>query len=329
MRFTLLAVALVLLVRLTVANKSKGYREELSRETLRSLYAAGMVVSPNDVGLDLTALAFAIESGRSDIVEALLKAGADPNARSPNSWTPLMHAAAKGDSKSISTLLSHGGDVTMLSSEGECAQGIALKYGHVMLSITLAENYLKAAIASYDKNIILSMIRQGAFVDTTNPAGWTALLSACSHNDIGMVRELIALGADVNHVESDGWSCVLFAAFYNYERLLLELLERGANSQTRSVQGHTPASVAAMKKHSNILSILSAFSRENIGAAAVSVSSGSTHGRHVNPMMGRIIGGVGVRPRLLKRENNASSRNNDTGNTWLDERIMGALAHEF
>jgi ankyrin repeat protein len=55
-----------------------------------------------------TALMLAAARGQLAAVEALLAAGADPNARGPRRWTPLCFAAIHGESAVVTSLLRAG-----------------------------------------------------------------------------------------------------------------------------------------------------------------------------------------------------------------------------
>jgi ankyrin repeat protein len=61
-----------------------------------------------DFGIHTTALAEAVRSGAMDVIELLLRYGADPNASASKGNSPLHEAVKKGDERMIRYLLSHG-----------------------------------------------------------------------------------------------------------------------------------------------------------------------------------------------------------------------------
>lgn len=68
--------------------------------------------------------------GNSRILEMLLAAGADPNARGEGGYTPLHIAATRGDVGVIGMLLAHGADRTRLSDDGRTPAQLADERGH-------------------------------------------------------------------------------------------------------------------------------------------------------------------------------------------------------
>ena len=90
------------------------YRDDL--EMLKLLLAAGAdVKAATRVGA-LTPLMLACANGDPAAVEALLRAGADPNNANANGTRALMTAAASGSPEAVKVLLEHGADVNARES---------------------------------------------------------------------------------------------------------------------------------------------------------------------------------------------------------------------
>lgn len=80
--------------------------------------------------------------GSIRLLEELLKAGADANARNidPPRWTPIFYAASRGDRRMIELLLRHGAARTARSSEGKLPEDVARENGHADVVGLLVSN---------------------------------------------------------------------------------------------------------------------------------------------------------------------------------------------
>lgn len=77
-----------------------------------------------------TPLHYAAHQGDVRIVEMLLKAGANPNARSANGTTPLMMGAMSGVADVARALVKGGADPKLRNVNQDRAEDFALKRGH-------------------------------------------------------------------------------------------------------------------------------------------------------------------------------------------------------
>ena len=77
-----------------------------------------------------TALHGAVMANNPDLVKVLLEAGADPNLRQAQSYTPLHFAGFAGPDRSESArlLLRHGADATLRNNPGRTPLDIAADY---------------------------------------------------------------------------------------------------------------------------------------------------------------------------------------------------------
>ena len=77
-----------------------------------------------------------------EILELLLAAGADPNQRGVNDYTPLHWAAGDGDERAVRLLLAHGGDVTARTRIDDCEtpREVAERAGHRAIAALLAQH---------------------------------------------------------------------------------------------------------------------------------------------------------------------------------------------
>jgi ankyrin repeat protein len=83
-----------------------------SPEAVRALVAADADLEARsrnqEFAPDATPLHSAVAAGRMDNAEALLEAGADPNAKQHGGFTPLMEAEQRGDFDLAELLIRHG-----------------------------------------------------------------------------------------------------------------------------------------------------------------------------------------------------------------------------
>jgi ankyrin repeat protein len=119
-------------------------------------------------------------------VAALLDAGGDPDARTPDGFTPLQLAAFFGAPASAELLISRGADVDAVADNPMRIQP------------------LHAATAGRHREIALRLIAAGAQLDGRQRHGWTPLLAAADHGDADVVEALLAAGADATAANDDG-----------------------------------------------------------------------------------------------------------------------------
>ena len=81
----------------------------------------------------------AAEDGRVDLVDQLLQAGGNPNAKSDDDFTVLMWAAARGHIEVIKTLLESGAEPNARTRKGRTAEDIAVQEGHDSVAALLRE----------------------------------------------------------------------------------------------------------------------------------------------------------------------------------------------
>lgn len=83
-------------------------------ETVGMLIEKGATLDPDG----WTPLHYAASSGKVGVIEKLIEAGADKNARSPNGTTPMMMAVRRGNLTAYQKLLIAGADPTIKNDRG-------------------------------------------------------------------------------------------------------------------------------------------------------------------------------------------------------------------
>ena len=86
---------------------------------------------------DCTLLMIATSYGHKQLVEMLLKRGAEADAQNSNGGTALMAAAQYGHEQVAEMLIQHGAEVNLQSSEGWTALASAAASGHLPIVLRL------------------------------------------------------------------------------------------------------------------------------------------------------------------------------------------------
>ena len=172
------------------------------------------------------------------MAEALLKAGANANAKVPGDSTILMTAARTGNPEIVRLLIQHGAQV---NTKGET-------YGETALVWAAQENHAEAAEV---------LIAHGADVNArTNPlerskdrfglegvltilphGNWTPLMYAARQGSLETARSLAAGGASLNLTDPDGSTALVLAILNGHYDTAALLAERGADPNITDTAG--------------------------------------------------------------------------------------------
>jgi ankyrin repeat protein len=125
---------------------------------------------------------------------------------------------------------------------------------------------LARALQTGDDAVIRRQIRRGAWVDTANQDGKTALLRAAFTGDTGFCGELLRRGANPNRANRAGEAPLLAAAVWGRTGLVAELLRRGADPRARDWSGRSAISLAAEHGFLEVVRLL-----REAGASAVAL----------------------------------------------------------
>jgi len=169
------------------------------------------------------------------VIQILLDAGADPNARMITGSTPLFSAVA-ASLESTKILLAKGADPNAKSETGGTA--------------------LMGAVSRSPQAAAL-LIERGADVTARTKRGDTALANAANRGNLDTVKLLVAKGADVNTVDYRGYTPLMQAAYCDEAspELIQFLLGKGAHVNVTG-EGETPLTLAAKRGDTAITGIL-------------------------------------------------------------------------
>lgn len=195
----------------------------------------------------VTPLVIAATFGKTAIIQRLIKAGANVNARTPDQGTclheilhPKNHIPDETVLALIDIFAQAGIDLSVKtdSKDGECT---ALFY----------------AAQSRSTIIVRKLISVGARIDTKNKLGMTLLHAAAKCGNTAVVEMLLdEYGFSVNDGGNTNDTPLHCSALRNHMETARSLLNRGASKTLRNTEGHTPQDLATIKGHHDLAQLL-------------------------------------------------------------------------
>lgn len=218
-----LNAALFLKARL---NDAAGVREALS-----------LGADPNALVDERSAVGVAAFYGCAEALAALLEGGGSPGALPGQKASPLEQAAKVGSLACVEALLRAGADP---NGQGEAKEmtplGAAAFGGHAMAARRLLEagarpdqaggifgSPLGLCALFGNEATLRELLAFGARVDQRDDKGWTPLMCACNTGNLAEAKALLSAGADAMAVDREGERARGIAAKNGYEDLM-ELL---------------------------------------------------------------------------------------------------------
>ena len=231
----------------------------------------------------------AAKNGQTEMVQALLEAGAKVNAKKKN-WTALTVAVWNGHTETAKVLLAGGAKVNEKTKVSEVsnifgwtALMLAASGGHaesVQVLLDAGEK-INAAIKVRRSPVsapqVIAPTRQNT--DTTADrirhlrlqkrgilgepnlhkgaqAGMTSLMMAAVEGHTNIVTILLETGADVNKKDKDGRMALMHASSYDQFSIVRCLLHAGAKVNVKDKYGSTALMRAAMSGNREIVQAL-------------------------------------------------------------------------
>jgi len=191
-------------------------------------------------------------------VARLLEAGAEPDAALAMGETPLMAAARSGDVATVDALLRAGAYPNAAELErGQTALMWAAAQRHAVVVTRLAE----AGADVHTRSTVWHQLENTA--GNTNPSGnfemahggSTALLFVARNGDIETARALIEAGADVDDTAAAGTSALVIAAHSGHGPLGIFLLQAGADPN-QAEAGYTALHAAVLRSQVALMASL-------------------------------------------------------------------------
>ncbi|EDM09538.1 ribonuclease L (2',5'-oligoisoadenylate synthetase-dependent) [Rattus norvegicus] len=236
-----------------------------------------------------TPLHNAVQSGRVDIVNLLLRYGADPHRRKKNGATPFIIAGICGDVSLLQIFLSRGANINERDMHGFTAFMEAAEYGNVeALKFLFAEGadvnlrrettedrrrlkqggataLMSAAENGHPEVVRILLDEMKAEADARDNMGRNALIRSLLNRDCENVEihveeitsVLIQYGADIN-VRGEGEKTPLISAVERKHTGLVQMLlsQEGIKVNDRDSEGKTALQIAVELKLKEIVRLL-------------------------------------------------------------------------
>ncbi|CAE7427820.1 ANKRD50 [Symbiodinium sp. CCMP2592] len=228
---------------------------------------------PNAPGrLGKTALiCTALENGHLEVVEALLKAGAQTEARDENGGTALITAASKLSSnlKVVEALVKAGAQLDARSDNGFTALMSAAEIGHVKVVEALVKagaqletrsergfTALGGAAEEGNVQVVQVLVKARAQLEARTKDGSTALIRAAGAGQLAVLQVLVQAGAQLEPRNEKGVTALLSAAYQGQSASVEALVRARAQLEARVQEGSTALTIAAFQGHLAVVEVL-------------------------------------------------------------------------
>jgi ankyrin repeat protein len=204
-------------------------------------------------------------------INAFFDARINPNAQDEaDGRTALISAAARGDLEIVNLLVRRGADVNVKDKRQYTAlfHAIEAMYDDVAL-VLMSQPSLDpnvqgkngtTALISYvwqdRKDAVEKLLERGANVNAQDADGDAPLHGAAQNGNVEILNLLLDKGADPNVKNRLGGTPLMWAAVFGNENAAKRLLERGANPALKDADGMTALDWARQNKRESVVRLL-------------------------------------------------------------------------
>ncbi|XP_013885441.1 kinase D-interacting substrate of 220 kDa B [Austrofundulus limnaeus] len=243
-----------------------------------------------------TPLMLAAEQGSLEIVQELIRRGANVNLDDVDCWSALISAAKEGHVEVVRELLENSAYIEHRDMGGWTALMWASYKGRVEVTKLLLEEggnpnttgqysvypIIWAAGRGHSE-IVKLLLHHGAKVNCSDKYGTTPLIWAARKGHYDCLMHLLEKGADVDQEGANSMTALIVAVKGGYTKVVKELLKRNPNVNMTDKDGNTALMIAAKEGHTEIVQdLLDAGTYVNIpDRSGDTVLIGAVRGGHV------------------------------------------------
>uniref|UniRef100_A0A8C2EA36 Kinase D-interacting substrate of 220 kDa n=1 Tax=Cyprinus carpio TaxID=7962 RepID=A0A8C2EA36_CYPCA len=243
-----------------------------------------------------TALMLASEQGSLEIVQELIRRGANVNLDDIDCWTALISAAKEGHTEVLKELLENNANVEHRDMGGWSALMWAAYKGRVEVAHLLLEKGANPNITGQysvypiiwaagrgHAEIVQLLLQHGAKVNCSDKYGTTPLIWAGRKGHYDCVMHLLENGANVDQEGANSMTALIVAVRGGFTEVVKELLKRNPNMNMTDKDGNTALMIAAIEGYTEIVQdLLDAGTYVNIpDRSGDTVLIGAVRGGHV------------------------------------------------
>ncbi|XP_077394664.1 kinase D-interacting substrate of 220 kDa B isoform X1 [Festucalex cinctus] len=243
-----------------------------------------------------TPLMVAAEQGNLEIVQELIRRGANVNCDDVDCWTALMSASKEGHIQVVGELLDNDANMEHRDMGGWTALMWAAYKGRTdVAQLLLSKGANPNITGQYSvypiiwaagrghAEIVHLLLQHGAKVNCSDKYGTTPLIWAARKGHYDSVMHLLANGADVDQEGANSMTALIVAVKGGYTEVVKELLKRNPNVNMTDKDGNTALAIAAKEGHTEIVQdLLDAGTYVNIpDRSGETMLIGAVRGGHV------------------------------------------------
>ena len=205
-----------------------------------------------------------------EMAEWLLNTGADPNMMPERDGGPLHRAALYGHDDIVQLLLKYGAEATKEDSSGYTPLLNTIKYKcestfNLLLEVNIPDPAAKAkymeeallyAARNGNRDYVLTLIRAETSLDCVDWTGATPLLLSIINGHVQTARMIAKYGSRQDIPDTKGRLPLLLAAEKGYDLLVRDLLKSCKSTDLQNKDEDTPLCLAAANGHDKVVKVL-------------------------------------------------------------------------